>query len=394
MASDARGSLSFEYFAFISYSRKDSHVAGWLQRKLEWYRFPTDLVESGESSTHPTYVRPVVRNMTDLEVESNSFWEDIRSKLDRSRFLIVLCSPNAAKSAYVDREIRHFLHDSRRPSALQQVVPLIVAGQPGTADETECLPAVLQGLKDQILERNLPTMLPDAGQRDREGWENGLIKPWRICFRWIGPRSPTGTSESNGGRSNGSASAGLRRAVIACLALLAWIGWDNEADLAVNEETLAIKEKGLRLDAERQLAVSTLDRGLSLCKQGQIGHGMLWMTRCLEIAPSDMNDLHWFVRSSLAEWSRWLSPRISTFLQGEEIAAVAFASHGKVVATRSPHDVKLWDAAAGGVIASLGNGQPVECMSFSPDGKLFVTAGGTEDKGGSLNYGITPLVNP
>ena len=176
MASDATGSLSFEYFAFISYSRKDSHVAGWLQRKLEWYRFPTDLVDPANHPPHPTYVRPVVRDMTDLEVESNSFWEDIRSKLDRSRFLIVLCSPNAAKSAYVDREIRHFLHDSRRPSALQQVVPLIVAGQPGTADETECLPAVLQGLKDQILERNLPTMLPDAGQRDREGWENGLIQ--------------------------------------------------------------------------------------------------------------------------------------------------------------------------------------------------------------------------
>ncbi len=38
----------YTYFAFISYSRKDSRVARWLQRRLEWFRFPVKLVSEKE----------------------------------------------------------------------------------------------------------------------------------------------------------------------------------------------------------------------------------------------------------------------------------------------------------------------------------------------------------
>jgi hypothetical protein len=75
---------AFEYLAFISYSRKDSRVARWLHRKLESYRFPTGLVAAENHPPHPTHLRPIIRDKTDLEVDSKSFWEDIEGKLTRA----------------------------------------------------------------------------------------------------------------------------------------------------------------------------------------------------------------------------------------------------------------------------------------------------------------------
>ena len=176
MASDAENPKTFEYFAFISYSRKDSRVARWLQRKLEWYRFPTDLVAKEHHPPHPTHLRPIVRDKTDLDVDSKSFWENIEGRVSRSRFLIVLCSPSSAKSEYVSREIRHFLQNCGRPDAIEYIVPVIVEGNPGAGDDTECLPAALREVSDQILTRNLPTMIPDAGEREAHGWETGFVQ--------------------------------------------------------------------------------------------------------------------------------------------------------------------------------------------------------------------------
>ncbi len=87
MTSDTANSKPFEYFAFISYSRKDSQVAGWLHRKLEGYRFPADLVAPDSRPPHPTHLRPIVRDKTDLDVDSKSFWENIEGKVSRSRYL-------------------------------------------------------------------------------------------------------------------------------------------------------------------------------------------------------------------------------------------------------------------------------------------------------------------
>ena len=49
-------------------------------------------------------------------------------------------------------------------------------GRPGAGDETECLPPILRDPKGQILERNLPAMLPDIGQRQIDGWETGFVQ--------------------------------------------------------------------------------------------------------------------------------------------------------------------------------------------------------------------------
>ncbi len=45
-------SCAFKYFAFISHSRKDSKAAVWLQKRLEWFRFPVKLVAEDRRPPH------------------------------------------------------------------------------------------------------------------------------------------------------------------------------------------------------------------------------------------------------------------------------------------------------------------------------------------------------
>ena len=53
--------------------------------------------------------------------------EQTLAALEASRFLIVICLPNAAKSKYVNEEIRRF----KILRGANSIIPVIVGGQPG-----------------------------------------------------------------------------------------------------------------------------------------------------------------------------------------------------------------------------------------------------------------------
>ena len=125
-----------EYLAFISYSRKDEKWAEWLQNKLEFYQLPAYVRE--ERPDLPNHLRPIFRDVTDLEPGYLS--ENIEKALKASRFLIVICSPNAVKSKWVDLEIQTFAHYNGESG----VIPFIVEGIPHADNkEEECLPESL-----------------------------------------------------------------------------------------------------------------------------------------------------------------------------------------------------------------------------------------------------------
>lgn len=135
-----------KFIAFISYSRKDKAIADWLHRKFESYRLPADTDLSGIFDFKSSYFRPVFLDTQDLHVENRPFTERIRSSLENSSFLIVLCSKNSAKSEFVEREISYFLkvHDNN----YSRIVPLFV-------DEVDmAIPPVFEG--STIMQRHFP----------------------------------------------------------------------------------------------------------------------------------------------------------------------------------------------------------------------------------------------
>lgn len=134
----------YEYFAFISYKHEDSRWAKWLQSRLETYRLPS--VIRREAPHLPKHLRPIFRDQTDIG--AGPLLDNLRRELDDSRFLIVVCSPAAAKSEWVEKEVRNFIELGRG----DRIIPFIVAGQPGAADPNmECFPPALRGGEQAML---------------------------------------------------------------------------------------------------------------------------------------------------------------------------------------------------------------------------------------------------
>ena len=97
---------TINYRAFLSYSHRDTSWGKWLHRALESYSVEKDLIgRETPVGQIPRTLRPVFRDRDDFSA-GHSLTEQTLAALEASRFLVVLCSPNAANSKYVDEEIR------------------------------------------------------------------------------------------------------------------------------------------------------------------------------------------------------------------------------------------------------------------------------------------------
>lgn len=129
----------FKYFAFISYNSKDTAWGKRLQKKLEHYRLPSTLCS--EHGWKRTPINPVFFAPTDIQPGGLS--EELQGRLKASQHLIVLCSPNSAKSQWVGREIEYF-HSLGRTKNIHF---FIVDGSPHSGNpETECFNPVVEKL--------------------------------------------------------------------------------------------------------------------------------------------------------------------------------------------------------------------------------------------------------
>jgi len=139
------GGPDFRYWAFISYSQRDVKWALWLHRELETYRLPRALV--GRPIGHvklPRRLLPVFRDRDELP-SAGDLRGKIRESLEASRALIVICSPYAAASPWVNEEIRSFKVLGRA----DRIFPLIVDGEPYASERPEiglpeCFPPALR----------------------------------------------------------------------------------------------------------------------------------------------------------------------------------------------------------------------------------------------------------
>ena len=126
------------YFAFISYKREDEQWAAWLQHKLEHYRLPSNL--NGRTDL-PREIRPVFRDTSELM--PGNLPRQISEALEQSRYLIVVCSPRAARSEWVNREVETFIALGRTDC----IIPFIVDGTAHAGEpERECFPPALRAL--------------------------------------------------------------------------------------------------------------------------------------------------------------------------------------------------------------------------------------------------------
>ena len=132
---------NYKYYAFVSYSRKDQKIAKWLQNKLERYRLPAKIRK--EHSEIPKKLFPIFRDQTDLT--GIELAEALMTELVNSKYLIVICSPNSARSEWVNWEIECFKALGKE----KFIIPFIVDGEPFT--ENECFPEAIKTISHELL---------------------------------------------------------------------------------------------------------------------------------------------------------------------------------------------------------------------------------------------------
>ncbi len=145
----------FKYYAFISYCSADEKWAKWLHRHLENYHIPTRLCS--EYPTLPKKIRPVFWYKVDLS--GTKLKSSLDKELEASNYLIVVCSPESAKSDWVNDEVISFInkHSGHR------IIPVIVAGEPKSGNpRTECFPPALRNLPREDELRGIS--IPQAGK--------------------------------------------------------------------------------------------------------------------------------------------------------------------------------------------------------------------------------------
>lgn len=97
---------TYKYQAFISYAHADEALAARLHRALETYPIPKHLTLK-DGATRPKRLSPIFRDTAELTAH-HSLSEKIREAVQSSRVLIILCSPAAKISHWVNEEIRLF----------------------------------------------------------------------------------------------------------------------------------------------------------------------------------------------------------------------------------------------------------------------------------------------
>jgi WD40 repeat protein/serine/threonine protein kinase len=143
------------------------------------------------------------------------------------------------------------------------------------------------------------------------------------------------------------------------------------------EVTLRAEEsENARQEITGLLAGSYVDQAQTLCEQGHIGRGMLWLARSLRIAPPG-DDLDGAIRTSLAAWRHQLHSLTTVVQYPDKINRVTFSPDGaRILVACQDGTASFCDSATGEMIGRpLNHGSLIWDAAISPDGTRIATWG-------------------
>lgn len=167
------------YQAFLSYSHQDAKWGAWLHRSLESYRPPRRLVGTvTERGPVPKRLTPIFRDREEL-ASATDLGTVIAEALRQSAVQIVICSPSAARSRWVNEEILTF----KRLGREDRIFCLIIDGEPNASDDpaqahNECFPPALRyrlGPDGELSSVRTEPIAADA-RRGKDGRNNARLK--------------------------------------------------------------------------------------------------------------------------------------------------------------------------------------------------------------------------
>ena len=343
----------YKYRAFISYSHADQKWGRWLHKALETFKVPKELVgQETAVGVTPKRLGKVFRDDDELGTHAD-LGAKITAALQDSDVLIVVCSPNSAKSQWVNQEI----HDFKKLGRPHRVFALIVEGEPHAAEPAEeCFPNALKytlaedgTLSDEPAEP-LPTDVRKFGKEDSLlRLVSGLLD---VDYDVLKNRERIRVRQQ----------ARRARALFSGGALLFAIG-------AIATVLATVQSKSV-VDARSLLFA---EKATQLSDNFRYDAAMLWALGGLA-APTNL------IKSddtqAMAQFRRAFRRNLVLEGHGNWVVHAAFSPDGTRIVTASrDNTARLWDAETGALITPLeGHGNWVVHAAFSPDGTRIVTA--------------------
>jgi len=334
---------AFKYWAFISYSHRDKAWGDWLHRRLETYRVPGRLAgRPGRDGAVPKRLFPVFRDREELP-SSADLSNNISDALQKSRYLIVICSPQSAVSRWVNEEIFAF----KRLGRADRILALVVDGEPNASDHPEsgaleCFPAALRHTvspEGALLEERVEPIAADA-RSGKDGKANSFLKLAAgllgVAYDELRQRERQRVRQ----RRLQWAAATL----VAALALGGLLRWQSHRHQAAADE-----EQG---------------------RQALLG-GNAFAAAAYLSAAYDLGDGSPSLRFMLARALAPLETPLHVWKSGSPLILAAFNPDGTRVLGVSDAAVQQWDSASGRELSTLKLPPlgPVEAV-FSPSGHL------------------------
>ncbi len=352
----ARSQLSPKYWAFVSYSHHDQTWGDWLHKALETYRVPYKLV--GRSSPHgkiPRRLFPIFRDCFELPAAGN-LGAQLDEALQRSRYLVVVCSPSAAASRWVNEEIRTF----KIIGSEDRVLALIVEGEPNASvrsdgKELECFPPALRFRVTPDGKISKTPAEPIAADV-RPGQDSKAAAKLRLIAGLIGVSFDELRQRERRRRVWRVVQIGLSMLLVAALVQGVWI----------------VQEIQKQTQLRRQAIENYVTLGQKELRAGSLVRAAVYLNQAYKRGEDSLKLRYLLGRAlpALDVQAARLRDR------GPPVVSTAFDAQGRyLLSLGQPSEVKVWDAAAGRLLATLDQHRaPVSSAVFSHDGKYIVTA--------------------
>ena len=143
---------TYRNYAFIAYSALDSKAVKKICRKIETYRLPNGIREMAKTAAGketPKYIHPLFLDGPEFALMNSPGTPSsmLLKMLEDSKYLIVICSPNCAKSEWANQAIEDFILMGR----YERIILYIFDGVPNSGDPaTECFPPILRKKREFI----------------------------------------------------------------------------------------------------------------------------------------------------------------------------------------------------------------------------------------------------
>lgn len=331
--------------AFISYKREDEKWARWLQKKLEHYKLPAEIRKQNPNMDFAENPRHVFKDTTDLS--GGVLAKVIKDGLDSSKYLIVICSPRAAKSEWVCKEVQDFIDSGRE----EFIIPFIIEGEPyADNSENECFPEALKMLAG---ERELLGVNINENGRDMAAVKV-VARLFELKFDVLWNRF-----QREEKRRKHWLIGSLFGAVIFLATILVGGIWSYNEIRRTNQKMLVNQS---RFVAEKATQIAN------------DGDSYLATLLLLNTMPTDL--LH--PNRPLVEESvqAMYSMKKNAILRGhaDKVLSASYSADGKrIVSASYDNTIRIWDTENGQCIKVLEMRRYDNSASFSPDGKRIVS---------------------